>query len=430
MKVLWIVNIPFGPMMELVGLKGDNPSGSWLNAALNEFIGDPSIEVCVATTWKGSQFCYTTRNNVSYCILPGGPPARYNSQSSKNAKLWATLRDRFSPDVIHVWGTEFRHGYHAMCVMKEVPAIIYMQGLLDSIARYYVSGLSRKEQLLCRGLRELLTVNPIEKVRQQYEKRAKCESLMIARAKNVIVENDWCAAHCSAIAEDCQIFRSKLPVREEFYHCEWSLSRMQPFSIMCNTSGYPIKGLHMLIKALSLIVKKYPNVVLKIPGDSFTSAKGLLGKIRARMGYSRLIRYLINHYGLCGNVKFLGCVPTSQMFAQEMETANVFVMPSSIENHSSTLIEAMIVGVPCVASDVGGISELITHGKTGFLYRFEEYELLAHYVAQIFSDRELAAKIGPQAMTEMRRQRQSEGIKTEFLAFYEQVMKKKTRTTI
>ena len=61
------------------------------------------------------------------------------------------------------------------------------------------------------------------------------------------------------------------------------------------------------------------------------------------------------------------------MFAQEMETANVFVMPSSIENHSSTLIEAMIVGVPCVASDVGGISELITHGKTGFLYRFEEY---------------------------------------------------------
>jgi len=422
MKVLWIVNVPFGPMMELAGLKGDNTSGSWLNAALNEFVGDRDVEVCVATTVKGSGFRYSVEKNVSYCLLPGGSPIQYNLRSSNNRKMWETLRERFVPDVIHVWGTEFSHGCHAMQVMSDVPSIIYMQGLIDSIARYYLSGLSRKEQIYFRGLRDLLMANPIERARQHFEERAKTELRMIEQSKNVIVENNWCAAHCEALAENCQIFKSKLPIREEFFQAEWSLKRMRPFSLMCNTSGYPIKGLHMVIKAMRLIVKQYPNAVLKVPGDDFSSGRGLWGRTK-RSGYARLIRHLIDGYGLGSKVKFLGCVPTSEMFAQEMATANVFVMPSSIENHSSTLIEAMIVGVPCVASDVGGVSEVVTHGQTGFLYRFEEYELLAHYVCRLFRDCDLAQKIGSQARTEMRKQRGSGGLKSELLSFYGQVLK-------
>ncbi len=428
MKVLWIVNIPFGPLMEMARLKGDNTSGSWLNAALHEFMGDLEVEVCVATTWKGSEIHYKVDKNISYCILPGGVPLRYNERSEKNRKLWEALRTRFSPDIIHVWGTEFSHGYHAMQIMSDVPSIIYMQGLIDSIARYYVSGLSLKEQICFRGLRDLLMVNPIERARQHFGKRAKTELHMIELSKNVIVENNWCAAHCEALAGKCQIFKSKLPIREEFFQNEWSLERMRPFSLMCNTSGYPIKGLHMVIKAMRLIVKQYPNAVLKVPGEDFSSGKGLWGRTK-RSGYARLIRHLIDGYNLGRNVKFLGRVPTSELFAQEMATANVFVMPSSIENHSSTLIEAMVVGVPCIASDVGGVSEVVTHGQTGFLYRFEEYELLAHYVCQLFHDCDLANKIGCQARTEMRKQRGSGGLKSELLSFYGQVLKNAEKGT-
>ena len=55
----------------------------------------------------------------------------------------------------------------------------------------------------------------------------------------------------------------------------------------------------------------------------------------------------------------------------------VFVLSSSIENHASSLKEAMMVGTPSIATFVGGVPEYVRHGENGFLYRFEEYEIMA-----------------------------------------------------
>jgi glycosyltransferase involved in cell wall biosynthesis len=308
-----------------------------------------------------------------------------------------------------------------MQVMSDIPSVIYIQGLLDSIARYYISGLTRAEQIYCRGLLDMLSVNPVEKARRSYERRAFDETKMIRQSKNVIVENNWCAAHCLAVESKCRVFRSKLPIREEFFRAKWVPEQMIPHTIMCNTSGYPIKGLHVLLRALSLIVQEFPDAVLKIPGISFLPRQGFLGRFRGQ-GYARLIKRLIDVLGLQKNIKFLGLIPTSEGVASEMASSNVFVMPSSIENHSSTLIEAMIVGVPCVASDVGGVGELIEHGETGFLYRFEEYELLAQHVCRLFREQSLACRIGTCAREVMRTQRASGGVKDEFLSIYQSIL--------
>ena len=57
-----------------------------------------------------------------------------------------------------------------------------------------------------------------------------------------------------------------------------------------------------------------------------------------------------------------------------------------------TLGEAMILGVPSVASAVGAIPEMIDNGEDGFLYPFEEPKKLAEAVCKIFSDRDLALR--------------------------------------
>ena len=64
--------------------------------------------------------------------------------------------------------------------------------------------------------------------------------------------------------------------------------------------------------------------------------------------------------------------------------ANVYVLPSAIENSSNSLCEAQILGVPIVASYCGGTPSLIEEEKTGFLYRYEEVEMLAQIIIRLF----------------------------------------------
>jgi glycosyltransferase involved in cell wall biosynthesis len=67
------------------------------------------------------------------------------------------------------------------------------------------------------------------------------------------------------------------------------------------------------------------------------------------------------------------------------------------------LKEAMMVGVPSIASAVGGVPEYVRHGENGFLYRFEEYEIMAGYIKRLFDDDALAEKISETGRQDMMR---------------------------
>jgi glycosyltransferase involved in cell wall biosynthesis len=69
---------------------------------------------------------------------------------------------------------------------------------------------------------------------------------------------------------------------------------------------------------------------------------------------------------------------------------HVFVSPSTIENESNSLSEAKILGTPCVASYVGGVTDRLEHGIDGFFYPANEPYMLAYYICQIFKDDDLA----------------------------------------
>jgi len=98
---------------------------------------------------------------------------------------------------------------------------------------------------------------------------------------------------------------------------------------------------------------------------------------------------LLKTKGVEKKIKFTGPLSEKEMCAKYIES-NVFVCPSSIENSSNSIGEAQLLGVPCVASYVGGTSDMISHKKSGLLYRFEEVEMLAKSICHIFSDVDFA----------------------------------------
>ena len=69
-----------------------------------------------------------------------------------------------------------------------------------------------------------------------------------------------------------------------------------------------------------------------------------------------------------------------------MLKSNVIVVPSIVENESNSLTEAHILGVPTVAAFSGGMTNRIIHKKTGFLYPFNDYTMLANYIMEYLKE--------------------------------------------
>lgn len=420
MKVLWISNISFGPHSILTGQKNAG-SGGWLGAAYEAIKNEDSIELFIVTVSRVSEIKRIKDGRHTFLLLPGGHPQEYNHNALKNRRIWESIRDEIMPDLIQVWGTEFTHGYLALQVIKDIPSVIYMQGVMSQITRHYFSGIHYIELIKSITLRDILRWDWITKQQTNFYKRSLTEAKMIQISGNVIVENNWCELHCKSLAANCKAYYSKLSINEVFFQEEWSPEVMTPYTIMSNAAGYPIKGIHVLLQAMSIVINKYPNAKLNIPGEKSPFEKSIFEQIKIG-GYSKYIKKLILKLRLENNICFLGRLSNVQM-AKQMSTSNVFIIPSSIENHSSTLIEAMIVGAPCISSYVGGVPEYLTHNSNGLLYRFEEHEILAEHIIKVFSDINYASKIALKGKSMMRKSRNSNHLRTDFLNIYNEILK-------
>ena len=109
--------------------------------------------------------------------------------------------------------------------------------------------------------------------------------------------------------------------------------------------------------------------------------------------------------------------------------ANVFVMPSAIENSPNSLGEAMILGVPCVAANVGGISSLISHGKEGFLYQGNENHMLAYYISKVFDEPETMILLSENSRRRAMEYHDIEKNVTSYLEVYEKLMEENDACT-
>ena len=143
------------------------------------------------------------------------------------------------------------------------------------------------------------------------------------------------------------------------------------------------KGVRHLIRALGTLTSRLP-VRLDIIGD---------GPERARL------EALARELGLEGVVAFRGRVSDEEL-RRAYASADAFVLPSVLDARKDTeglgvvLLEAMNYSVPVIASDIGGITDIVRHEETGLLVPPGDEMALAAALARVLSDRPLALKLG------------------------------------
>ena len=142
------------------------------------------------------------------------------------------------------------------------------------------------------------------------------------------------------------------------------------------------KGLQVLVRAMPFILKEIPNAHLIIAGKGYMDG---------------FIKVLIKSLNLEGNVTMLGFIPDEKL-PELYASSSLFVMPSLYcESFGVTLLEAMASGRPVVASNVGGIPEVVKDGVTGLLFKRGDAEDLADKIIKVLSDRSLAQSLASNA---------------------------------
>ena len=79
--------------------------------------------------------------------------------------------------------------------------------------------------------------------------------------------------------------------------------------------------------------------------------------------------------------------------------SHVFLCPSAIENSPNSVGEAMLLGVPTVGANVGGVHNLLTDNKDGFLYQPDKPQQMKAEILRIFNDDKLAMSLSSNART-------------------------------
>ncbi|MBT5530650.1 MAG: glycosyltransferase family 4 protein [Cytophagia bacterium] len=384
MRVLWLVNNIFPELfnaLESTSLVKSPISGSWMYALSECLKKVPDIEIFIVSVYKGKRIKNVKIKNINYYLLPCSNKTKYHKHLEQD---FSRLNTIIKPDVIHIHGTEFPHSLAFIkgCGVSNV--IVSIQGLISVIERYYYSEITFKDIVKNLTPRNIVLFDGIIGQKHEYKRRGIYEKECISRVKYLIGRTSWDYTHSKTINNSVKYFHLNELLRKEFYNVErWNYEKCDKYSIFVSQASYPIKGLHNLIKALSIVKKKYPNFKLFVAGPDFVSNSTLYQKL-AYSGYGKYIKKLIKEIQLENNIEFLGRLDANQMISNYLK-CNVYVLPSSIENSPNSLSEAQIIGTPTIATDVGGVRELTFNGSSAFLYRFEEYEILASLIVNVFN---------------------------------------------
>ena len=382
MRVLWITNILFPEAENAITGKGElKDSGGWLIGCANELIKKEGIQLSVAAVSPlVNKLQRLEVGNILYYVIPlGHGNIRYNRDYEK---YWSLINKEYCPDIVHIHGTELSHGlaFVKACGSKNV--VVSIQGLLSSCYKYYAYGLSSWQIIKNIALRDIFR-GTIFHHRRGFRKRSVLEIDLLKRVNHIIGRTSWDKAHVWAINPNAKYHFCNEILRIEFYNgARWQYDECQKYSIFISQAGYPLKGLHQVLKALPLVLKKFPETQVYVAGKNIIQRNHIKDLIYYD-GYGRIINEMLRSMSLNDHVHFVGYLNANQMIERYLK-CNVFISPSSIENSPNSLGEAQLLGVPCISSYVGGAMDMIPNENCGLLYRFEDTELLASMICNVF----------------------------------------------
>lgn len=429
-KVLWVCNVPIPKIASAIGVKIPNVCG-WLTGFADVLENNSQIELHISFPILGAEFMREGMvDNIHYYAfnqpkLYGFIPVEDQMRISPKMEIHIDeILRKVKPDILHSFGTEYPHSTVAIRLFNcPERTIVNIQGLTSYIWMHYNNGIPYNE--IKRFAIGNIVRGNMESQARKMKRRGEFEAETLKLAGHIVGRTDWDRACTSQINPNAIYHFCNESLRSSFYSDSWDDKECESHSIFMSQASYPVKGLQFVIRALPEIIRVYPDAHLYVAGNNLIKTDNIYDKLKMS-SFAKYIKKLITKEGLYDHITFTGNLSEKQMKEYYLKT-NVFVLPSTIENSSNSLGEAMLLGVPCVSSDVGGVKNLLVHEKEGYIYQCDAPYMLAFYVKKVFSDSDVAKEMGRKAQEHAQITHDRErNIKT-LLSIYENVSKQSGR---
>lgn len=162
--------------------------------------------------------------------------------------------------------------------------------------------------------------------------------------------------------------------------------------------------------------------------DVISVFRGILKTVPAKLlligdgPEQRIAHRLISRHKLINRVHVLGLQTN---IARVLSVSDLFLLPSSSEGFSLAALESMSFGVPVISTKVGGMPEMIEHGRNGFLTEVGDTEGMITLAREVLGDKELHAKISRAAIKTVNEKFNSKKIVPQYEAYYYEVLNAK-----
>jgi len=388
MKVLWIVNLLPHDISQKLNIASEN-LGGWVESMAGELKQHEDIQLAIACKCSADLTFHKNVNGIEYYSVP------YSSSTplSEIEKTCSLIIEEYHPDIIQIEGTEFLHAKAMLMVAKSkgIPTVVSLQGILNGQYQYQCGQLQIDDMMFSRSFKNIFTawVLHLRKTRW-YKKRMGPEAEIIKMADRVMGRTTWDKAHAYRINPNAKYYTCNRTLRTPFYEKRWNINTMERHSIYIGNGYYALKGLHFVVQALPELIREYPDIKVYVAGVKpfYEGYKRPFYK----KGYGLYLEKLIKDLKVEDHIIFTGSLKAEEV-ADRLTKVHAYVLCSAVENSPNTLGEAMLLGTPCVAAYVGGVSDMATDGESALFYRNDDPALLAWNLKRVFDDDQLALRL-------------------------------------
>jgi glycosyltransferase involved in cell wall biosynthesis len=415
MRVLWFT---VTPSLAASHLNVSVTGRGWIES-LHEKINDiQGIDLAVAFVHGEKELVRFNLDKTTYFAIPSRTPGKIKKlmdrhlnrvDDSELIEYCIKVVNDYKPDIINIFGTEEAFGLISDKV--NVPVVIHLQGLLTVYEKkWYPPGISKIDLLKRAGIKNILKANTLVQNYYYYKRSAIRERQIFKVGRYFIGRTDWDKRVSAVLSPKSKYFYGSEILRKDFYSNTWFQKPNETKIFLSTIQANIFKGLETIL-ACAIILKELDQFKFKWVIAGISDDDEMVRIFEKKAG---------RKFRDC-NVALSGRVKAAELINIQLG-ADIFIHPSHIDNSPNSVCEAMLLGMPVIATYTGGTGSLLVEKKEGILIQDGDPYSMAGAITELIDNPGYAVQLGQNARAAAIKRHNPDIIVNNLLSIYSRII--------